>query len=41
MSRSIGDKVAHDIGVISVPIVNSFEFYPEYDQFIVVGSDGI
>ncbi|OMJ93020.1 hypothetical protein SteCoe_4101 [Stentor coeruleus] len=41
MSRSLGDRLAHEIGVISVPVVNCFEFYPALDQFIVVASDGV
>lgn len=41
MSRSIGDRIAHDIGVISTPIFHSFTFYPNFDQFIVIASDGV
>jgi serine/threonine protein phosphatase PrpC len=41
MSRSIGDKIASSIGVISKPILNSFKMYPNIDQFIVIASDGI
>lgn len=41
MSRSIGDKFAHDIGVSSIPIIHSFTHYPTADQFIVIASDGI
>lgn len=41
MSRSIGDRVAHEIGVISTPIFHSFTLYPNVDQFIVLGSDGL
>ena len=41
MSRSLGDRVAHEIGVISVPIMNSFELYEGFDQFAVIASDGI
>lgn len=41
MSRSLGDRLAHEIGVISVPVVNKFDFYPTLDQFIVVASDGV
>ena len=40
MSRSIGDKVAHTVGVIDEP---EFKYY-EYDgneKFIIVASDGI
>lgn len=41
MSRSIGDKVASSVGVIAVPILNSFKIYSELDQFVVIASDGI
>jgi serine/threonine protein phosphatase PrpC len=41
MSRSIGDKMASEIGVISTPIVQQLEHSPGQDQFIVVASDGI
>lgn len=41
MSRSIGDKFAHDIGVSSVPIIHTFTHFPIQDQFIVIASDGI
>ncbi|OMJ92965.1 hypothetical protein SteCoe_4186 [Stentor coeruleus] len=41
MSRSIGDRFAHEIGVVSTPIINSFTYYPNIDQFIVIASDGI
>jgi serine/threonine protein phosphatase PrpC len=40
MSRSLGDRVAHSVGVSSEPIVESFAFEPS-DQFIVVASDGV
>lgn len=41
MSRSIGDTIAHEIGVISVPVITKFGFYPSQDQFIIIASDGI
>ena len=41
MSRSIGDRIAHDIGVISSPICHTFTLYPSFDQFIVIASDGV
>jgi serine/threonine protein phosphatase PrpC len=41
MSRSIGDRIAHEIGVISTPICHSFNLYPAFDQFIVLASDGV
>ncbi|CAG9332666.1 unnamed protein product [Blepharisma stoltei] len=40
-SRTIGDALAKEIGVISTPVCNSFEIYPEADQFIVIASNGI
>ena len=40
MSRSIGDKIAHDIGVISEPEILSF-IIDDKCQFLVIGSDGI
>jgi hypothetical protein len=40
MSRSIGDTVAHSVGVIAVPIVETFAFDP-HDKFIVIASDGL
>ncbi|CAG9325528.1 unnamed protein product [Blepharisma stoltei] len=41
ISRSIGDSIAKEIGVISTPISQFFEIFPDQDQFIIVGSDGI
>ena len=40
MSRSIGDKIAHDIGVISEPEILSFKI-DDQCQFLIIGSDGI
>jgi serine/threonine protein phosphatase PrpC len=40
MSRSIGDRVASSVGVISEPEVLEFDLTPD-DKFIVLGSDGI
>jgi serine/threonine protein phosphatase PrpC len=40
MSRSLGDTVAHSVGVSSVPEVKSFLISPD-DKFIVIGSDGV
>lgn len=40
MSRSMGDRVAHSVGVISLPEVNTFSI-SRTDKFIVVGSDGL
>jgi hypothetical protein len=41
MSRSVGDAIAHEIGVISTPITHTFPLYSAFDQFIVLASNGI
>ena len=40
MSRSIGDSIAHSVGVISVPEILKFDFIGN-EKFIVIASDGI
>ena len=40
MSRSFGDEVGHEVGVIVDPEIYEYEFVKE-DKFIVVGSDGL
>ena len=40
MSRSIGDAIAHMVGVSTDPEVIRFELTIE-DRFIVIGSDGV
>mmetsp|Transcript_29371 Transcript_29371/g.52582 ORF Transcript_29371/g.52582 Transcript_29371/m.52582 type:complete len:484 (-) Transcript_29371:32-1483(-) len=40
MSRSLGDRVAHSVGVSATPIVETFSFDPN-DKFIVIASDGV
>ena len=40
MSRSIGDKVAHTVGVIDEPEFKNYE-YDGNEKFIVIASDGI
>lgn len=40
MSRSLGDGVAHSVGVSSVPEVTEFLTGPN-DKFAVVASDGL
>ena len=40
MSRSIGDKIAHDIGVISEPEIFCFNINDKC-EYLVIGSDGI
>ena len=41
MSRSLGDAVAHEIGIISTPIISSHRETPEMDFFLVLASDGV
>ena len=41
MSRSIGDTEAHEIGVTCDPITTVLDHKPDYDFFIVAGSDGV
>lgn len=41
MSRSIGDKIASQLGVIPTPIVQEFDYAPGQDQFLVMASDGV
>lgn len=41
MSRSLGDTLAHEIGVISTPIITSRQLKEGQDFFIVLGSDGL
>ena len=40
MSRSFGDEIGHEVGVIVNPEINEYEFVNE-DKFIVLASDGI
>lgn len=40
MSRSLGDYVAHTVGVSTDPEVMRFELQPE-DKFIIIASDGV
>ena len=40
MSRSLGDYVAHSIGVATDPEVMQFELQPE-DKFMIIASDGV
>ena len=40
MSRSFGDEVGHEVGVIVNPEINEYEFVNE-DKFIILASDGI
>jgi serine/threonine protein phosphatase PrpC len=40
MSRSIGDFIAHSVGVSTDPEVMRFELKPD-DKFIIIASDGV
>ena len=40
MSRSIGDFIAHSVGVATEPEVKRFELQPE-DKFMIIASDGV
>jgi serine/threonine protein phosphatase PrpC len=40
MSRSLGDQVAHSVGVSSIPEVKTLIIGIE-DKFVVIGSDGV
>jgi serine/threonine protein phosphatase PrpC len=40
MSRSLGDLLAHTVGVSSLPEVISYQVGID-DKFIVIGSDGV
>lgn len=40
MSRSLGDAVAHSVGVSSQPEILDFKLTGN-DKFLVIGSDGI
>ena len=40
MSRSFGDKIAHQVGVICDPDIVEYELKEE-DKFIILASDGI
>lgn len=40
MSRALGDKIAHTVGVISEPGISVLELFPA-DAFIILASDGV
>jgi len=40
MSRSIGDFVAHSVGVIETPEVKEYQLNLD-DQIIIIASDGV
>lgn len=41
MSRSIGDQMGSEIGVIATPVFNDFDLFTGCDLFIVLASDGV
>lgn len=41
MSRSVGDSLASQLGVIAEPLVHTFSLYAGADQFVIMGSDGL
>ena len=42
MSRSLGDKLAHSVGVIPLPDVSEYKLNKDKNVYIVVnGSDGL
>jgi len=41
MSRSIGDKDAASLGIISTPVYTKHKVHPYADFFVVAGTDGI
>jgi serine/threonine protein phosphatase PrpC len=40
MSRSIGDALVKNIGVISEPTIATYDIAPD-DKFLIIGSDGL
>lgn len=40
MSRSLGDQLAHSVGVTATPEITSFSIQSE-DRFIILATDGI
>ena len=40
MSRSFGDEIGHEIGIVADPEISE-HFFEKEDKFIVLGSDGI
>ena len=41
MTRSLGDSIASDVGVIPTPTIQSHEIDDTEDQFVVLATDGI
>lgn len=40
-SRSLCDKMAHDLGVIPTPAIRQFQLFPQSDLFFILASDGL
>jgi serine/threonine protein phosphatase PrpC len=40
MSRSLGDQIAHSVGVSSIPEIKTFLVGVD-DKFVIIGSDGV
>ena len=40
MSRSLGDRLAHSVGVSSIPEVKEF-FLNKEDKFVIIATDGL
>ena len=41
MSRSIGDRIGKDLGIISEPVVTKLENDFDVNRFFVLASDGV
>lgn len=41
MSRSLGDSIAHTLGVTATPALTHFTIRPNIDRFLVFASDGV
>ena len=41
MSRSLGDIIAQEIGVISTPVITTHAVNTDHDYFVVLASDGV
>lgn len=40
MSRSLGDQIAHSVGVSSVPEIKEYILEQE-DSFVIIATDGV
>ena len=41
MTRSIGDLIAKEVGIISEPTITQFKYNPDIDEILIIGSDGL